>query len=271
MKIYEILNKKLDIPTPTPEQLAVKYQVPIEKIFHELDKGIKVELEHTTDMNIAAEIALDHLNELLDYYERLEKVENSSNINEGEVIKNKFKQKLATKKGVFHNPDIITPVSRFDKKPFDRFETIPIGKNSSLIIGVRNNGYEEKLSVTRTDIANALAGAYNTGGYTNKDIKKIDLKSYFKEGTEKKKKKRKSTFQILKDNKIQLTPKEREKIIKAGAVWHNGPGGKTVPAIWKSKDSKGNIKYISNTHRLYQVRDTLPAAIKAFDIVKQSA
>jgi len=38
-------------------------------------KGVDVELEHTTDPDIALEIALDHLTEHDDYYTRLEKVE----------------------------------------------------------------------------------------------------------------------------------------------------------------------------------------------------
>jgi predicted transcriptional regulator len=41
----------------------------------ELDMGIKVEMEHTTNPLIAKRIALDHLTELPDYYTRLEKME----------------------------------------------------------------------------------------------------------------------------------------------------------------------------------------------------
>jgi len=82
---------------------------------------------------------------------------------------------------------------------------------------------------------------------------------------------RKNEFEVLKNNRINMDPEEREKAMKAGCVWHNGPGGTKVCAIWKSKDSKGNIKYICNTHRAYAVRDTLPAAIKAFDFIKTTA
>jgi ADP-dependent phosphofructokinase/glucokinase len=41
----------------------------------ELKKGIKIELEHTDDENIAKEIALDHLAEIPDYYTRLVSME----------------------------------------------------------------------------------------------------------------------------------------------------------------------------------------------------
>ena len=40
-----------------------------------LAKGIKVEMEHTSDVNIATEIAMDHLMEDPEYYNKLEKVE----------------------------------------------------------------------------------------------------------------------------------------------------------------------------------------------------
>lgn len=41
----------------------------------QLDQGIRVEKEHTADEKIAMEIALDHLNELPDYYTRLNRME----------------------------------------------------------------------------------------------------------------------------------------------------------------------------------------------------
>jgi len=42
----------------------------------EVLKGVEVEMEHTKDPKIALEIAMDHLEELSDYYTRLEKMEN---------------------------------------------------------------------------------------------------------------------------------------------------------------------------------------------------
>lgn len=71
MKIYEVTASQLDQPTPTPKELAKKYNVGVEEVMQQLKKGIKVELEHTTDPAVAKEIALDHLGEKLDYYETL--------------------------------------------------------------------------------------------------------------------------------------------------------------------------------------------------------
>jgi hypothetical protein len=44
----------------------------------DVEKGLKVELEHTEDEEIARQIAIDHLAEDPDYYEKLEKVEKKS-------------------------------------------------------------------------------------------------------------------------------------------------------------------------------------------------
>ena len=72
-------NKLLDKPTPTVRELAKKHNVPSAEIASQLAKGIKAEKEHTSDARVAKEIALDHLNEFPDYYDRLKKVEEADN------------------------------------------------------------------------------------------------------------------------------------------------------------------------------------------------
>lgn len=61
--------------TMTPEEIAKKHSVSIEKINKQLEKGIEVEKEHTEDEKKAERIALDHLFEIPDYYDRLAKME----------------------------------------------------------------------------------------------------------------------------------------------------------------------------------------------------
>ena len=70
-------GKLLNKPTPTLKALAKKHDMPLSDMGIQLNKGIKVELEHTGDRLVAKEIALDHLNELPDYYDRLKKMEKS--------------------------------------------------------------------------------------------------------------------------------------------------------------------------------------------------
>lgn len=87
MRIDDILNKK----TLTVSQLADKHGVPVEQIQQQLAKGIKVELEHTSHPDVAKEIALDHLGEFPDYYDRLTQAEK---INESTDFNNKFVKKF---------------------------------------------------------------------------------------------------------------------------------------------------------------------------------
>ena len=59
----------------TPTELSKKYKTTLEKVNKQLDKGIKVESEHTRNRLVAKKIALDHLAEDLGYYEKLRKIE----------------------------------------------------------------------------------------------------------------------------------------------------------------------------------------------------
>lgn len=70
-----------------PGGLAAKYD-PSQFDQHQLMKGIHVEFEHTNDVAAAMEIAMDHLVELPDYYDRLEKVETEDS---GPKVSNMFK------------------------------------------------------------------------------------------------------------------------------------------------------------------------------------
>lgn len=57
------------------EDLAAKHGVSLEQLQKQLEMGLKVETEHTEDMDVAKKIALDHLNEDPDYYTKLAKME----------------------------------------------------------------------------------------------------------------------------------------------------------------------------------------------------
>ena len=72
----------------SPEQIAQKHGVALSFILKQLKMGIKVEHEHTKDNDLATDIALQHLNEIPDYYTRLDKLESSAKkrtkkVNEG--------------------------------------------------------------------------------------------------------------------------------------------------------------------------------------------
>ena len=65
------------------EDIAKHHDISLEDIESQLNKGIKVELEHTTSQEIAKEIAMDHLWEDPKYYDKLSQIENRD-INESE-------------------------------------------------------------------------------------------------------------------------------------------------------------------------------------------
>jgi len=63
--------------------------------FDALDKGIKVELEHSKDRRLAMEIAMDHLTEDKSYYDKLEKMEKKSHIDTSRRVPTKIKSEAA--------------------------------------------------------------------------------------------------------------------------------------------------------------------------------
>lgn len=98
---------------------------------------------------------------------------------EGEIIRGKFEQKLRTKKGMYLNPDIEIPTG------YERFEaeSFPLkkGGQGGKIFGIKKDKSRHLISTTSEfKLADALTSAYNAGGYTTKDIKKIPLSDLFK-------------------------------------------------------------------------------------------
>lgn len=77
-------------------------------------------------------------------------------------------------------------------------------------------------------------------------------------------KKRRSPFEILKQNKVPLTDEERRLVMARKAIWHHGPGGAPSPAVWKSKDSRGKTTFVTNTHRAYNTAPTVQGAISRY-------
>lgn len=64
-------------PKVSLKTIAKKHGVDIGRVEKELAKGTKVEMEHTKDRETAETIASHHLDEMLDYYTKLTKMEES--------------------------------------------------------------------------------------------------------------------------------------------------------------------------------------------------
>jgi hypothetical protein len=62
----------------TVEQIAKKHRLDVSFIQKQLDMGEPIEHEHTKDHDLAKDIALQHLDEIPDYYTRLKKMESDA-------------------------------------------------------------------------------------------------------------------------------------------------------------------------------------------------
>ena len=62
----------------TVDEIAKKHRLDVSFIQNQLEMGIPIEHEHTRDKVLATDIALQHLNEIPDYYTRLKKMESST-------------------------------------------------------------------------------------------------------------------------------------------------------------------------------------------------
>ena len=71
------MNEQLK-PYRTVEQIAKKHRMDVSDIQKQLDMGAPIEHEHTNNQKLAVEIALQHLDEIPDYYTRLKKMEASA-------------------------------------------------------------------------------------------------------------------------------------------------------------------------------------------------
>ena len=83
--LSEMIGDKPGCGTKKPKKLnaiAKKHKVSIESLEKQLQKGIKVEMEHTKNKNLAEIIALHHLDEIPDYYTRLLNMEKEAEMNE---------------------------------------------------------------------------------------------------------------------------------------------------------------------------------------------
>jgi hypothetical protein len=126
----------LDKPTLSPEALAKKHKIPVERINKQLAMGIKVESEHTSDPKIAREIALDHLAEKPDYYTRLKAVEAS--LKENGTMKKSAIRKLSALAGM-----------------------LPLTSEQSQMLGVISSAYRDQTQFMSPEVASITVALKN--------------------------------------------------------------------------------------------------------------
>ena len=77
MKFDQLVEEVLNglAKDKTPQDLADKHSVSLDHIEQQISAGVEVELEHTKDLSIAKEIAMDNLFEDPEYYLKLKSIE----------------------------------------------------------------------------------------------------------------------------------------------------------------------------------------------------
>ena len=146
-----------------PKQFAEKYIKP------QLMKGIKVEMEHTTDVRIATEIAMDHLWEDLKYYDKLSTIENKPEVKESSA-KDLEKQLISLYNKAFkmmpNSPAQMKVRVEIDKlkKQIDSLKKENI--NESLLVeggayGHMNHPFDIEMNLTFGDLKQIVVRALN--------------------------------------------------------------------------------------------------------------
>lgn len=79
-------------PYRSPEEISKRHKVPLDKIIQQVKTGTKVEGEHTTSKSGAKITALQHVDELPDYYTKLKKVEKKKPMKEETTPEEQYKK-----------------------------------------------------------------------------------------------------------------------------------------------------------------------------------
>lgn len=87
-RLRKLIREALDANTKAPNilpgglaqnitigEIAQMHEVSLDHVIRQLIKGVKVEKEHTTDLDVAMEIAFDHIYEDPNYYDKLSSIE----------------------------------------------------------------------------------------------------------------------------------------------------------------------------------------------------
>lgn len=87
-RLRKLIREALDANTTAPNilpgglaqnitvgEIAQMHEVSLDHVIRQLIKGVKVEKEHTTDLDVAMEIAFDHIYEDPNYYDKLSSIE----------------------------------------------------------------------------------------------------------------------------------------------------------------------------------------------------
>ena len=107
----------------SPEEIAKKHNVSLEKIMQQVKMGTKIEGEHTTSKSGTRITALQHVDEFPDYYTRLKKVEKIKESNE-EAVQHRTRKPSQIQKKV----KLAYLLSKMEKTPKINKESLEVAK-----------------------------------------------------------------------------------------------------------------------------------------------
>ena len=168
----------------TIEDVARKHSQFVGTVQKELERGIKVEREHTDDLELQKEIALDHLWEFWDYYKNLEKMESS--------MEEPKETTMAGSSGSYEAP-LSAPVMKRDiqnfklkSQEFDEATTAsvsagamydaPIGHKQKDPLALDNVSANESASITAASTKDMIATKKGFPRFGGPDGKFVEIK-----------------------------------------------------------------------------------------------
>jgi hypothetical protein len=157
--------------THTPESIAKLHGVNVKEIEKQIEIGKKVEMEHTNDPEEARLTAMDHLVEIPDYYDRLEKMEKQAEQELKEYYK-MYEEILAEQK-LPNDPEYALP----EKKKY------PLFSKPNVLMAIRTFNLIEEVDqrkaareiIKKMRVHGIRKGNINEGNKLLKYVKDTDL------------------------------------------------------------------------------------------------
>ena len=96
--------------------------------------------------------------------------------NEGDVSRSLDRRRAQKGRDKYHKIDVDIPVHPSGRE-YDSFVVKPISDNVGRIVGIIDGEHYELPSTAHLELAHALVDAYNRGGFTDLDMRKVPLKT----------------------------------------------------------------------------------------------
>jgi len=160
----------------TPEDIAKKHGVDVSIVNEQMKMGAKVELEHTADENVAAEIAKDHLVESPFYYTYLEEMEEELEEHLEEDIKRGMTEEEEEEKKPKKKASVADVIEFLKKNPNPKDEDVHAWAEEN---GYEIHGLEAIFYKLASDHVKMISKEENKDSMDDEGIKKETIQRLF--------------------------------------------------------------------------------------------